>query len=123
MSWTSRGDGAVDIRALVLQRSDGRCEAMVRLPRAWVRCGIAPVDDHHVLTRARGGGLLDKVGETRHHLALCRGHHRLVDDYGFDSGLLLQGQVYLDGGRVVYQGPDEYLTSKYGRGVEVPVLW
>lgn len=103
------------IREQVMERSEGRCEAMVKLPRAWVRCGIAPVEDHHVLTRGRGGGVLDEEGETYHHLALCTGHHRLVDDYGFESGLLLQGSAYRDGHRVVYVGPDPYLSERYPR--------
>ena len=88
---------------------------MVRLERAWVRCGVSPVDDHHVLTRGRGGGVLDEVGETFHHLALCRKHHQQVDNWGSSSGLLIEGYVYRDGMFIVYSGPDEYLTTTYGK--------
>lgn len=58
--------------------------------------------------------MLDQVGETAHHLALCRGHHRLVDDYGEESGLMIDGYAYRDGPYLVYVGPDEYLTAEYG---------
>lgn len=105
---------ASPVRERVLARSGGRCEAMVALPRAWARCGRGPVDDHHALTRARGGGLLDELGETYHHLALCRTHHSQVDDHGYQSHLLIAGSAYRNGTRVVYVGPDEYLTAKYG---------
>ena len=88
---------------------------MVRLDRAWTRCGIAPVDDHHVLPRGRGGSVLDDVGELYHHLALCRAHHAEVDDRGASSGLLIEGYVWVDGIYVVYVGPDMYLTSTYGK--------
>lgn len=88
---------------------------MVRLDHAWVRCGKSPVDDHHVLPRGRGGGLLDELGESFHHLALCRTHHQEVDERGSSSGLLIDGYVYRDGMYVVYSGSDEYLTNKYGR--------
>lgn len=88
---------------------------MVRLERAWVRCGKTPVDDHHVLPRGRGGGVLDEVGETYHHLALCRSHHREVDNWGSSSGLMIEGYAYRDGMYVVYSGPDEHLLAKYGK--------
>lgn len=102
------------LRAKVLERSGGFCEAMVALPRSWARCGRSPVDDHHALPRSRGGSLLDEVGEMYHHIALCRFHHSQVDEYGFDSGLLIAGYAYRDGTRIVYQGPDEHLTRVYG---------
>lgn len=86
---------------------------MVRLSRAWVRCGRRGVEDHHVLTRARGGGLLDEDGEIYHHLALCPSHHRMVDDMGHESGLIIQGYAYRDGRDIVYQGPDAYLSERY----------
>lgn len=88
---------------------------MVRLSRAWVRCGRAPVDDHHVLPRGRGGGLLDECGETLHHLALCRVHHTEVDERGTSSGLLIDGYVYRDGLYVVYVGTHVNLSKKYGK--------
>lgn len=101
------------IRDEVIKRSGGRCEAMVRLPRTWARCGRRGVEDHHVLTRARGGAVLDSVGETYHHLALCPSHHRQVDDMGSESGLLIQGYAWSESGQVFYQGPDEYLSERY----------
>jgi len=88
---------------------------MVRLDRAWVRCGRSPVDDHHVLPRGRGGSVLDELGEDYHHLALCRTHHQEVDDRGASSGLLIEGYVWVDGMYVVYVGPDMYLTHRYGK--------
>jgi hypothetical protein len=108
------------VRDQVIARSGGRCEAMIKLPRTWTRCGRTPVEDHHVLTRARGGDLLDEQGEIYHHLALCPRHHRMVDQMGFKSGLLIQGSVYRDGARIVYVGPDPFLTAKYGP--QLPVL-
>jgi hypothetical protein len=103
------------IREQVLRRSQGHCEAMVRLDRAWVRCGKSPVDDHHVLPRGRGGSVLDAAGETYHHLALCRAHHQEVDERGASSGLIIEGYVRTDAGQAIYVGPDLYLSSKYGK--------
>ncbi len=103
----------MSVRDAVIERSGGCCEAMIELPRTWTRCGRRPVEDHHVLTRSRGGRLLDSVGETYHHLALCSKHHRMVDNMGVDSGLMLAGSVYLDGGQIVYVGPNEYLSKTY----------
>lgn len=99
----------------VLARSGGKCEAMVELPRAWARCGRDPVDIHHALTRARGGALLDSVGESYHLIALCRPHHTEVDDHGHKSGLMIQGSVYRQGLYLVYEGPDAYLKETYGK--------
>jgi hypothetical protein len=105
-----------NIREQVLRRSQGNCEAMVRLDRAWVRCGKSPVDDHHVLPRSRGGSVLDSAGEIYHHLALCRTHHTEVDERGASSGLLIEGYVWTDaGGFIVYVGPDMYLSNRYGQ--------
>ena len=59
--------------------------------------------------------MLDAVGETYHHLALCRTHHMLVDSYGSKSGLLIEGYAYRDGIYLIYSGPDQYLTEKYGK--------
>ena len=101
------------IRDKVMKRADGMCEAMIQLRRTWTRCGRRGAEDHHLLTRARGGAVLDAVGETYRHLALCPKHHRMVDDMGFESGLLIQGYAYRDGEAVVYQGPDEYLSRTY----------
>jgi hypothetical protein len=94
---------------------------MVRLPRAWVRCGKSPVDDHHVLPRGRGGGILDECGEAFHHLAVCRAHHEEVDNRGTSSGLLIDGYVYRDGMYIVYEGSNWYLLAKYGREAKYAV--
>lgn len=72
-----------------------------------------------MLTRARGGDVLDTVGETYHHLALCNAHHRGVYDQDA-HGLRMEGQVWIEAGRVVYQGPDEYLSTKYP--LQMPVV-
>lgn len=93
-----------------------RCEAMVYIQRSgvWTRCGRRGADLHHRLTRARGGLILDKAGETYHLMYLCRQHHSVAHDQGsaFESGLLLEGYV-LPG--PIYTGPDEYLSRKYGQ--------
>lgn len=81
----------------------------------WTRCGKSGVEVHHLLTRSRGGRVLDSIMETYHLLALCPNHHRMVDDMGFESGLLIQGSVTMEGSEVVYTGPDEYLSDRYGR--------
>lgn len=107
-------------RDRVVIRADARCEAMVELPRTWTRCGKRNIEVHHALTRARGGDLLDLVGETYHLIALCQPHHREVDDHGHESGLMIQGSVYRDGIFLVYEGPDAYLRSTYGPQAQHP---
>lgn len=82
----------------------------------WTRCGVAPIEIHHRVTRARGGEILDAVGETYHLLALCRAHHSKAhdDDRAFDNGLLLAGSVIAGTSGPNYSGPDKYLNRKYG---------
>lgn len=108
----------MDVRDRVIKRSGGCCEAMIKLPRAWARCGKSPVEDHHMLTRARGGDVLDNIGEIYHHAALCPAHHREAHSHGRSTGLLMDGYVTLEGGKVVYSGPDLYLSMTYGRPYE-----
>ena len=108
-----------DVRKLVLERSTGRCEAMVQLARTWTRCGRLGIEDHHMLTRARGGDLLDTVDEVYHHVALCPKHHREAHSEGFKTGLMLEGSAYLLGGVIVYVGPDEYLSEHYPRSASL----
>jgi hypothetical protein len=112
--------GSLSSREQVIERSGARCEAMVALPRTWARCGKGPVEVHHALTRARGGALLDSVGETHHLIALCSTHHREVDDHGHTSGLMIQGSVYRDGLHLIYEGPDAYLRATYGKAALHP---
>lgn len=102
-----------------------RCEAMVSQQKKgrryyevmFVACGKENADLHHKVTRARGGLLLDKVGETYHLMYLCREHHAMAHDEGsaFERGLLIRGSV-ISGpdGAPVYLGPDEYLLAHYG---------
>lgn len=94
-----------------------RCEAMVPTYNDhWVMCGKTPVEWHHRLTRARGGLILDKAGETRHHMYLCHEHHMRAHDEGsaFENGLLIDGYVVTGShGNPVYVGSDEYLSKKY----------
>jgi hypothetical protein len=110
-------------RDLVIQRSGGRCEAMVRVwtgtKYLWTRCFREPVDVHHRLTRARGGHLLDELGEIYHLMALCRQHHSHDADgrYAHESGLLIDGQMFYAGGTYWYEGSDTYLKDNYGKGV------
>lgn len=102
------------VRDEVLQRSNGQCEAMVAVHTTWARCGIRPVEVHHCITRARGGRVLDEVGETYHLLALCPTHHRMADGQeAYESGLLLDGYVLRENDRVVYYGSDDYLLARY----------
>lgn len=112
-------------REVVIARSGGRCEAQVRVDTyeftqreplpIWTRCFTAPVEVHHALTRARGGDLLDRAGETVHLYALCLRHHQDAHRDGYTNGLMLQGYVSLDSatGRVFYSGPDPYLQVTY----------
>lgn len=94
-----------------------RCEAMLLRRGRYVPCGIEPADLHHKLTRARGGLLLDAVGETHHVMRLCREHHDYAhsDERAYDGGLLIRGSVVSGtNGRPVYVGPDPYLLEHYG---------
>lgn len=96
--------------------SDG-CEAMIEVNGVWTRCWRQPTESHHMLTRARGGGILDKVGETYHKINLCPWHHRWSDGaQAYDAGLLIDGYVSWNSTRTwpVYTGSNEYLRSKYG---------
>ena len=79
-------------------------------------CGSEGAHLHHKLTRARGGLLLDAVGETYHQMYLCPEHHAIAHDApAFDNGLLIRGYVMSGAsGAPYYTGPDEYLTEKYG---------
>lgn len=88
----------------------------------FVACGKEDADLHHKVTRARGGLLLDKVGETHHQMYLCREHHNMAHDTGtaFERGLLIHGYVITGtDGRPMYTGPDEYLTEHYGKAARV----
>ena len=98
-----------------------RCEALVAITSARGRtlyhpCGVLGAELHHKLTRARGGLLLDAVGESYHHLWLCRVHHDVAHDEGqaFENGLLIDGYVTTHDGEPVYIGSDDYLTETYG---------
>lgn len=103
-------------RKEVQNRSGGMCEGMVMAGRVWTRCWARPVEIHHILTRARGGDLLDVVGETYHLIALCKEHH--IDSDGGDAyygNLLIDGYVTWDKLRrwPIYKGSDSYLTERY----------
>lgn len=101
----------------VRERANGKCEAMVKLKNnVWTRCWQGPVEVHHMLTRARGGAILDKAGETYHLIALCPACHRASD-----GGEAYAGELLIDGyvttnqyGNPVYHGSDNYLRGKYG---------
>ena len=105
-------------RQLVLARSDARCEAEVEVRGVWTRCFTHPVEVHHMLTRARGGDVLDSAGEDYHLAALCLWHHRRAHEPGgYAAGLMIEGYVTIDHAttRPVYVGPDHYLQQHYGR--------
>lgn len=95
-----------------------QCEAMVQVREVWTRCGRRPADLHHRLTRARGGLILDKIGEDYHLMYLCRAHHNVAHDEGsaFENGLLIEGYVVSTAQGVQYSGPDPYLKEKYQGG-------
>lgn len=111
-------------RVAVQARCAGRCEAEVlvgqldaRGDEVWCRCFRLGVEIHHLLTRARGGDLLDLAGEDHHLAGLCPQHHRAAHAAGGRAdGLLIDGYVTRDSatGRIVYQGPDTYLLERYG---------
>lgn len=72
-----------------------------------------------MLTRARGGDILDRAGHTEHLICLCVYHHQYAHGYeGRVAGLLIDGYVTYEGGKIVYSGPSKYFLSLYGRGVE-----
>jgi len=108
--------GIVKNIELVRQRANGCCEAMVWVESAdrWTRCGLGPVEVHHALTKARGGTILDSVGETHHLIALCHKCHAMADGGdAYMGGVLMDGYVITENDRLVYYGTDEYLTDKY----------
>ena len=105
------------MRHALYERSDGKCEAMVRDNRGiWSRCWHVPVEIHHLVTRARGGHILDQAGEIHHLICLCPEHHRMSDGAdAYDGGMLIDGYVTTSpSGRPVYQGSDMELMRKYG---------
>ena len=69
-------------RALVLERSGGACEANVQVRvgggTIYTRCFKTATDVHHMLTRSRGGLILDEFGEIEHLIHLCRQCHTLA---------------------------------------------
>jgi hypothetical protein len=102
------------------KRANGHCEAMLWVEKAdrWTRCGLGPIEVHHALTKARGGRILDEIGETYHLIALCPRCHRMSDGAdAYAGGVLIDGYVSRDGDWVVYSGSDQYLSEKYPRRV------
>lgn len=106
-------------RDLVVARSTGRCEAMVRIHRhgrdLYARCFRAPIEVHHMLTRSRGGLILDEEGEILHLIALCPKHHKVAHSPGgHEAGLMIDGYVTTGtDGRPVYQGSHRRLGERY----------
>lgn len=107
-------------RITLHERSEGRCEAMVPLASSpvWSRCWGTPVEVHHMLTRARGGSILDAVGEVHHLIHLCRRHHAGADGAdAYEGGLLIDGYVRTAAnGKPVYTGTDIVLKERYSDG-------
>ena len=102
---------------IVRERAENQCEAMVSINGGvWARCWKSPVEIHHMLTRARGGSILDNAGEVYHLIALCPACHRMSDgEIAYAGELLIDGYVTTDNeGRPVYNGSDPYLRRKYG---------
>lgn len=107
------------MRRELYHRSDSMCEAMVRTPNGiYTRCWKRPVEIHHLLTRARGGNILDQAGETYHLICLCPEHHAMSDGGdAYAGGLLIDGYVTTNKhGRPVYQGSDKELSERYPYG-------
>lgn len=106
------------LRRAVLRRSLGRCEAFVQVGEGHpYRCPNPATDIHHLLTAARGGRNLDKVGETYHLIHLCRVCHQAADGgEAYTGGMLIDGSVTWDRffNKPVYTGSDEYLRTRYG---------
>ena len=96
-------------------RSEGMCEAMVPLKGAiYTRCWRTPIEIHHMLTRARGGNVLDNAKETYHLICLCPEHHRMCDGgEAYMGKLLIDGFVKTENGKPVYYGTDDFLSKKY----------
>jgi hypothetical protein len=92
------------------------CEAMIPVrPGIYGRCWGRPVETHHMLTRARGGAILDRIKETYHLIDLCPKCHRNADGAdAYGGGLLIDGYVTMKEGKPYYQGSDPYLRQKYG---------
>jgi hypothetical protein len=94
------------------------CEAMVEYGNGerYQMCGKPDTETHHMITRSRGGKVLDKIGETYHLARLCHDHHMQVHQQGegYKGGFLIRGYVTTGvDGKPVYVGPDEYLAGKY----------
>lgn len=118
---------------LVKQRSGDRCEAMIMMalhdakPGEIIhvvptRCFRWGTEVHHMITRSRGGLILDDAGETMHLLALCPAHHREAHaPGGYDKGLMIDGYIHTENGRVVYQGSHHRLRELYG-SMDLPAL-
>lgn len=104
--------------AVVVYRCSNRCEAEVKVMGVWTRCFRLGVQVHHMLTRSRGGDLLDRAGEDYHLAGLCwKCHGAAHAAGGTDSGMLIDGYVLLDGnGGAVYRGSDKYLLATYVEG-------
>lgn len=100
------------LRKTVYRRSGGRCEAVVVNSDYESRCFNQATEVHHLLTRSRGGKLLDDVYETYHLLHLCLWCHEKCDGKeAYEGGMLIGGYVTTG---PYYQGDDEYLRGKYG---------
>lgn len=104
-------------RDRVIVRSHGLCEALVNIKhQVWTRCFKNPVEVHHMLTRSRGGLILDELNETHHLIALCPDHHRVAHaPGGHAAGLMIDGYMVRDGAHHYYEGSDSYLRARYGR--------
>lgn len=105
-------------REIVAKRSEGMCEAMALVGTSGIysRCWGRPIEVHHLLTRARGGRILDDVGETHHLIALCSNHHSMADgEEAYEGNLLIDGYVRTVNGKPFYVGSDVVLKERYGR--------
>lgn len=96
-------------------RADGQCEVMVQrgMASGWIRCPGWGSEIHYLLPVERGAKWLDKAWECYHLLVCCRHHSRSEHDPEI-ARLAIEGTVAWVEHRPFYQGPDEYLSERYG---------
>lgn len=126
MSWNRvmgpRAAASSDVRLKTFKRDRWRCQAEWLGEGGPVGCVAVATDLHHMLSRSRGGTLLDMVRETYHLVALCHTCHMRVHQSGDPARrasdhvmLTIDGSVLTDRmtGRPSYTGTDSTLRERY----------
>jgi hypothetical protein len=89
-------------------------------PEVWIRCGNRAAEVHHMLTRSRGGKILDAAGEIVHLIHLCKNCHARAHGAG-GRKLMIDGYVTTGpDGSPVYEGSHPELLERYGKPVDMP---